>query len=131
MIGPRLRAGAVLASVFTLGVLTGVALERHHHVSRPSLHDDASSLHEETMAELKEVVGLDDAQVAEIETIMDKHRDMVQLAWQSLRPEVQRAMQALHVEIAETLRPEQRARFHEWLIRRREADADAEGSHHE
>lgn len=128
MIGPRVRAGAVLLSTFALGVLTGVAIERHREVSRPSESADSGTLHARTMADLREAVGLDDAQVAEIEALMEKHREVVHLAWQSLRPEVQRAMQSLHVEIAQTIRPDQRERFHEWLLRRREADAASHSS---
>ena len=40
--------------------------------------------------------------------------------WEELRPEVQNAMRQVHTDIGELLHPEQRGRFHEWLIRRRE-----------
>lgn len=80
----------------------------------------AAEAHEAVMAELREELELDDEQVEQIHAITVKHQEVVQETWEELRPEVQSAMRQVHVEIAELLRPDQRVRFHEWLMRRRE-----------
>jgi Spy/CpxP family protein refolding chaperone len=112
--GPRLRAGLALASVFTLGVLAGVALERYRSGRGSEVE------HEAVMTELVEELELDPVQVERIHAVFAKHREVVQQSWEELRPEVQSAMRDVHFEIAELLTPEQRRRFHEWLMQRRE-----------
>ncbi len=111
------RAGAVLLFVFAAGVLTGIIFEHKHsfHRSPPM---SAEEEHEAAMAELREVLELDDHQVAQIHAILAERRQHVQLMWEQLRPEVQNAMRHVHKEIAELLRPDQRKRFHDWLIKR-------------
>ncbi|HSF15773.1 MAG TPA: hypothetical protein VLK65_09475 [Vicinamibacteria bacterium] len=121
MMGPRGRAAIVLLFVFALGAFTGIVYERHR--SSPSAAAmSAKEAHEAAMADLRESLQLDDDQVAQIHAIFVKHHDVVQRSWERLRPEVQSAMQQVHLEIAEMLRPDQRERFHEWLMRRREQD---------
>lgn len=122
--GPRVRAAIVLVFVFALGAFIGVVYERHRSSpSSPSLAAmSAREAHEAAMADLRESLKLDDQQVAQIHAIFVKHQDVVQRSWERLRPEVQSAMQQVHLEIAEMLRPDQRERFHEWLMRRREQD---------
>lgn len=117
--GPRVRAGIVLAVFFALGVLAGVALEKHRSVVSAETRA-LPSAHETAMADLRDTLDLDDDQAAQIEAIMAKNREAVQRAWEQLRPEVQAAMGQVHSEIAEVLRPDQRERFHDWLMRRRE-----------
>ena len=116
---PRIRAGAVVAFVFAAGVLCGMLIERHRTGSIPARASVADE-HAAAMAELEREVGLDDEQIERVEAILARHREIVRESWEQFRPEVQTAMRQVHVEIAEMLRPEQRARFHEWLMRRRE-----------
>ena len=118
MMGPRARAGGVLLFIFALGVLAGVAYERHF-VARPLTTMSAADEHEAAMAELQELLELDEDQVAQIHRILAERQHMVQLKWEQLRPEVQDAMRQVHADIGELLHPDQRKRFHEWLIRRR------------
>ena len=75
--------------------------------------------HRAAMAELRELLELDDEQVEQIRAIVARRQRIVQGAWEQLRPELQEEMQRVHIDIAELLRPEQRVRFHEWLIERR------------
>lgn len=116
MIGQRLRAGVVLLFVFALGGLSGVVLERHRSVPTPATLSAAEE-HEAAMAELREVLGLDDRQVEQIHAVMAEHQVAVQQAWEQLRPEVQSAMREVHMEIARILRPEQRERYNDWVTR--------------
>ena len=119
MIGHRVRAGAVVLFVFAVGVLAGIVFERHHLTPTPAAMSVAEE-HEAAMAELREVLGLDDRQVAQIHAILTERQQLVQQMWEQLRPEVQSAMRQVHSEIAELLRPEQRERFHNWLTQRLE-----------
>lgn len=113
MTGPRIRAAGVLICVFALGVFGGMAYERHsgRHLATMSVSDE----HEAAMVEMREVLDLDDAQIEQIHGILARHQDVVQHMWEQLRPEVQSAMQQVHTEIADLLRPHQRELFHEWL----------------
>ena len=72
------------------------------------------------IAELQELLELDEHQVAQIHAILGERQQVVQRMWEQLRPVVQAAMREVHTDIGELLDPDQRERFHEWLIRRRE-----------
>jgi len=117
MMGPRVRAGAVLLFIFALGLLAGIAYERHH-AARPLATMSAADEHEAAMAELQELLDLDEDQVAQIHKILAERQQTVQHMWEQLRPEVQNAMRQVHIDIADLLRPNQRERFHDWLMRR-------------
>ena len=123
MSSQRLRAVVVLLFVFALGGLTGVFLDRHHFVPSP-LELSAEALHNAAMSELQMALNLDDDQMAQIHAVLARHQDEVQTAWEALRPEVLSAMQNVHVEIADLLRPEQRDLYHVWLAKRLEQSDD-------
>ena len=125
MIGQRLVAGVVLASVFTLGALSGVFYDRHVSGPRPAELSGAE-MHEAAMAELQEALDLDERQIEQIHAVLAGRQELVQHVWEQVRPQVQSAMREIHIEIAELLRPEQRQRYHEWL-NRQHADSQAEG----
>ena len=72
------------------------------------------------MAELQEAVGLDEQQIEQVHAVLAGRQQLVQRAWEQVRPEVQEAMREIHVEIAALLRPDQRQRYHEWLARQRD-----------
>ena len=118
MTGPRVWAGMALLFVFSLGAFTGVFYERHHASPRtPDL--TATELHETAMAELVEVLDLDDDQLEKIHAVLADRQQLVQDVWEQVRPEVAAAMQEIHTEIGNLLRPEQRQRYHEWLNHQR------------
>ena len=122
MIGPRMRAGAVVLFVFAAGALTGVAVERHHlwPGTAPTSSGSSASAHTEALANLREAVGLSDEQVAQVHALMANQQQVVQLSWEELRPEVQAAMRHVHAEIAKLLRPDQLSRYHDWIVERRQ-----------
>lgn len=116
----KLRAGAVLLLVFAAGVLSGVVLERQWSAPQTaelSLEEE----HQASMAELVEVLQLDEQQVAQIHAILAQRHKVVEQMWEQLRPEVRKAKLEVHDEINALLRPEQRERFHQWLRERHEA----------
>ena len=120
---PAIRASIVLLTVFALGMVAGYAA--HDHLQRP-LHRDLTGapsgpeLHEAAMREMRELLDLDDEQLEQIHALLAERQETVQRIWEQLRPEVQRAMTEVHEEIASLLRPDQRQRFHEWLLQQRE-----------
>jgi len=127
MMRQRIVAGVVLLFVFVLGALAGVFVERHHHHSASQSGGlSAEEVHETAMAELQEVLGLDEGQIEQIHAVLAQHQQLVQHAWEQIRPGVQNAMREVHAEIAELLRPEQRERYHEWLSRQRD-ESQGEG----
>jgi hypothetical protein len=116
MIGPRLRAAAVLLVVFAVGSFAGTAFERHHIVR---VAESVSLLgeNEVAMTELSEFLDLDDEQVAQVHAVLAENQHVVQLMWEEFRPEVQAAMREVHMDIAAVLRPDQAERFHAWILR--------------
>ena len=125
MIGPGVRAAGALLCVFGFGLVSGLAIERHLGSESPVVAIGSAEEHARRMDELRSALDLDDAQMQRIHELMMEHQDSIQVLWEQLRPEVQAAMQDVHVEISELLRPEQRQLFHEWLMRHQEADAPA------
>jgi hypothetical protein len=116
-----IRAGVVLAAVFSTGVLAGMVGYHHGlgHFRQPASGSPAME-HEAAMAELRDELGLDEQQLAQVQAIMAEHQETVDQMWAQLRPEVQAAMRQVHEEIAALLRPDQVDRFHEWLSHARE-----------
>ncbi len=116
MIGPRLRAGAVLLVVFAAGALSGTVFERHH-IGRVAASVSLLGENQVAMDELRDYLDLDDEQVAKIHAVIAENQHTVQLMWEQFRPEVQDAMRGVHNQIAALLRPDQAERFHAWLLR--------------
>jgi len=116
MIGPRVRAGAVLLCVFAAGALAGTAVERHQ-LGRVAASVSLLGEGEVAITELRAFLDLDDEQVAQIHAILADNQHTVQLMWEQFRPEVQAAMREVHMEIAALLRPDQAERFHNWILR--------------
>lgn len=115
MIGPRVRAGAVLLCVFAAGALAGTGFERHN-LGRVAASVSLLGENEVAISELQDFLGLDDEQAAQVQAILAENQHVVQLMWEEFRPEVQAAMRQVHMEIAALLRPEQAARFHDWIM---------------
>ena len=117
MMRPKLLAAAVLLSVFVAGAVTGIFIDRHHLLPVPA-RGASMDEHVAAMNELRDELGLSEEQVAQIHEILAKHQQAVHATWEQLRPEMQSEMRKVHEEIAELLAPEQRKRFHEWMLRR-------------
>jgi Spy/CpxP family protein refolding chaperone len=130
--GPATRASIVLVAVFGLGAVAGYALHDHLGASAPphlAAAPSGAEVHEAAMSELREVLDLDDAQVAQIHALMAERQETVQRIWEQLRPEVQQAMTEVHEDIARLLRPEQRQRFHQWLQQQRQLHESQNQTH--
>ena len=127
MIGPRVRAGAVLLAVFAAGSLAGTAFERHH-IGRTAASVSIMGESGVAIAELTDFLELDEEQVAQIHAVIAANQRTVELMWEQFRPGVQDAMRDVHMEIAALLRPDQAERFHRWLLRHA-SESDSLGLH--
>ena len=91
--------------------------------SEPSVrelaHDAARAHHEAVLQDLQQSVGLDDAQIEQVHAVFVRHQSIVEVTWEAVRPQIEIALEKAHREVAELLGPEQRARYHEWLVARR------------
>jgi hypothetical protein len=121
MMGQRIWAGTAQLCVLSLGTFAGVFFERHHAVPQ-SPDSTAAQLHDTAMSELDELLGLDDEQIEQFHAVLAGRQELVQNAWEQVRPQVTAAMRDIHTDIGELLRPDQRRLYHEWLNRQREED---------
>jgi len=103
MIGPRVRAGAVLLCVFAAGALAGTAVERHQ-LGRVAASVSLLGEGEVAITELRAFLDLDDEQVAQIHAILADNQHTVQLMWEQFRPEVQAATSVFTTGSCDTAR---------------------------
>ena len=123
MRGSMFRASLVLVSIFAVGVVAGVFLERLHSVSdsvtrsKPGadLGFSGAAVHAAAMSSLERALQLDREQVGQIHKVFEKHQGAVQESWEHLRPSLGIAMEKVHREVADLLNAEQRQAFHDWL----------------
>jgi hypothetical protein len=116
---PLTRAVVALGCVFAFGAGIGMVLQ-HHVFEAHGASSSGQRLHDATMGELRHRLHLDDEQVEQIDAMFAEHQETVHHIWSQMRPEVETAMQRVHAEIGELLRPDQRQLFHEWLMDQRE-----------
>lgn len=87
----------------------------------------ARAHHEASLRDLQKTVGLDEAQMEQVHAVFARNQRVVQAAWQTVQPQIEIAMEKVHREVADLLRPEQRGAYHQWLLSRRgERDPHAE-----
>jgi hypothetical protein len=123
-----MKAALVLVATFITGCLFGAAITLHlHHLPG---HARVSSvprgeIHAAALDDLRRAVDLDEVQLRSVHEILVRRQDEVEILWRRVRPEVQETLGDVHREIAEQLSPEQRQRFHEWLLRFHDVEAAA------
>ncbi len=125
MKGSVVRAALVLVSIFAVGVVAGVFLERLHSISDsvagsptvPDLGLSGAAVHAAAMSSLEDSLHLDPEQLDHIHQVFEKHQSVVQQSWESMRPSLSIAMEKVHREVADLLSAEQRQAFHDWLTR--------------
>ena len=83
--------------------------------------------HEAALRDLRQSVGLDDEQMQRVHEIFARNQGVVRAAWRAVQPEIEIAMEKVHREVADLLEPEQRRRYHDWLMARRGQSATAHG----
>jgi len=104
----RLVAGLMLALTFTVGGLTGMALEEALGIDWFEFLDE-----DYDEAEDRLLAGLDltREQRARAEDILEREEDRLEDYWESRLPEIQGMLRETYSEIRATLTPEQQALF--------------------
>jgi hypothetical protein len=87
---------------------------RHDPAQRAADH---RAWRDQRLADMREDLGLDDAQVTAIAEVFDDHRDLAHDYWDRTREEYCGMRESLRQGILEQLRPEQRGGFEERLRR--------------
>jgi Spy/CpxP family protein refolding chaperone len=110
------KARAVLgaASLVVLGMVLGVAIDRHLLPNR-SHTSAAAALHEMTMASAEERLDLTSDQRRQIDSIIAARHNSLRHAWQAVHSHLGAAVDSVHREIEAILTPAQRSEFREWL----------------
>lgn len=115
-------------SLVTIGAVLGIAADRTLHApgARNILADHTAalvdhaaelreSLHESALSDFEEHLHLDENQRRSIDSLFRRHQGSVDEAWETLRPQVESAVDSVHMHIESILRPDQREAFREWL----------------
>lgn len=107
----RARGLSALLAVAMLGAAAGVAGDRAWiaHGASPLASEQSLVL------AMRREVGLDPEQELRVRAIVATHQRSVDSAWSRIQPNVHAAINAAQMEIAMTLRPDQRVRFSEWI----------------
>lgn len=127
----RLPTGLVggLALVLLGGVL-GIAADRLVSGRTPSALTPLEA-HELMLADFRDRLGLDEAQVDEIDSIFRRHQRAVETSWQEIQPHLRSAIDSVHRHMERILRPDQREAFREWVAEQVESTPGRGGDHAE
>lgn len=120
---PRGSARTILGvlSLLVIGGVLGVTADRTLHGSggRAPVTDHfvelQEDLHERALSDFQERLRLDEGQRRDVDSVFRRHQSSVDRAWNTLRPQVQSAVDSVHAHIESILRPDQRAAFRDWL----------------
>lgn len=105
---PRLVAALLLALAFTVGGLTGMALEEALGIDWFEFLDEDGGEAEDRLLSGLELSGEQRAQAAEI---LERQEERLEAYWESRLPEIQSILRQSYAEIGAILTPEQREVF--------------------
>ncbi len=115
------RAVIALCSIFLLGAVGGVVLDRTLLIPP---HADAAAYrirpvdHDAVLAELRTELGLSDEQSTQVREVFARHHSEIEQTWAEVHASVQRAMRTTTTELEGVLDSAQVERLHAWLARR-------------
>lgn len=118
------RALLAALSIFLLGAVTGVVLDRtmlvpaHANAAAAGVRHGGPRDHAEVLAELRAELGLSAEQAARIEEIFAARHGEIEEAWRVVHANLQRAMREATTEIEAVLDSAQIERLHAWLAAR-------------
>ncbi|HEY0776928.1 MAG TPA: hypothetical protein VGD56_03080 [Gemmatirosa sp.] len=111
------RAAALLAAAsllaFVLGLAVGRATATPGVTGRPA--PPIAMTPDVVVAALTRELALDPAQQARVRDAFRRHQGAVDDAWRAVAPHVRAAIDSTQMDILDALRPDQRARFREYL----------------
>lgn len=108
----RTAAVVVVIAAFLAGVVAGVGgefawLVHNHRLPRPGSRNMTQRLVDRLDRELH----FDAKQRTSVTTIIESHRTRIDATWSSVRPQVEKEIDATNAEIEKVLTPEQREKF--------------------
>jgi Spy/CpxP family protein refolding chaperone len=114
----KLVATVVIVLAFAGGIVIGVVADRawmFHHPGGPRMIIRAHTDH--IVSKLDHELKLTPQQHAEVERIVNMHRERIEAAMDGLHPQIRREIDATNEEIARVLTPEQRPKFEKLKMR--------------
>ncbi|HYT83935.1 MAG TPA: hypothetical protein VEK86_10805 [Gemmatimonadales bacterium] len=130
------RALLAVLSIFVIGAVAGVALDRtmlipaHADAAAAGVRRGVPRHHDEVLAELRAELGLSAEQSRRVQDIFAAHQGELEAAWAQVHANLQRAMQQTTTEIETVLDSAQVERLHAWLAERHGAIAGHAGRKH-
>jgi len=130
------RALLAVLSIFVIGAVAGVALDRtmlipaHADAAAAGFRRGVPRHHDEVLAELRAELGLSAEQSRRVQEIFAAHQGEIEAAWAQVHANLQRAMQETTIEIETVLDSAQVERLHGWLAERHGAIAGHAGRDH-
>lgn len=112
------RLVLAVLSVFLLGAVAGVALDRSMLIPGHAAAAGVPRHHDEVVAELRAELGLSAEQSARVQEIFAAHQGEMKEAWGLVHANLQRAMREATTEIETVLDSAQIERLHAWLAER-------------
>lgn len=116
------RAMLAVVSTFVIGFVAGCAADRA--ILNPPAYavadarEGAPSHHDEVLAELRTELRLSPEQAARVQEIFRARQSEIDVAWERVHQNLQRAMQQTTQEIESVLDSAQITRLHAWLAQR-------------
>ena len=114
----KARLAVAAVSIFVLGAVAGVVVDRWHRASSGGGPDHGvrhTMEAERALEHLRSELHLDDAQVSTLDSVVREHQVYVDRVWAEARPEIQEAVDSVHAYIESILRPDQREAFRRLL----------------
>lgn len=109
----RTTAIVVVIAAFVAGVFAGVGGEFAWlvHNRRILPHPGSRNMTQRLVDRLDRELHFDDKQRTSVTTIIESHRKTIDATWASVRPQVEKEIDATNAEIEKVLTPEQREKF--------------------
>lgn len=118
------RLSLAVLSIFILGAVAGVALDRimltpaRASAATGGGQHGGPGDHDAVLAELRSELRLSDQQSARVQQIFAKHQGEIEAAWADVHASLQHAIQGATTEMEAVLDSAQIERLHAWLAKR-------------
>lgn len=105
---------ALIALGFSLGV---VADRMWISPAHDAVAETPDEIRDRLLADMRQTVGLSDAQMTDVHAIFDRYQVTVSRVWENLHPHLQAALDSAFAQIHDVLDERQAELFHEWFAR--------------